>query len=175
MGRYCCVLLLLALPAFCFAQEGAVGEESPFTEEGIQSAEELPAEKGSLFKFEGDLDFSPKSGVYRTVSAEEQNQSIFANAPLWVKDLRRGEIVFFGSFPFTVFFSRTIVDLVRMGQNGWDRRYAPWPFQSAGGVQMDKNQIILTFSVAASASLVIAVIDHLLVRNKRKAAGIGNE
>jgi hypothetical protein len=99
-----------------------------------------------------------------------QSGSIFANSPQWVLDLRRGEIVFFGTLPFTVFFTNTIMGLFRMGQHGWDQRYAPWPFQSAGAVALNNNEIMWRFTVAGSASLLIAIADHLIVRNKRKTA-----
>jgi len=129
-------------------------------------------------KFSGfpeTLAFSPTFELFRPHPAAleqdvKQNQSIFANASQGVKDLRRGEIVFFGSFPFTVFFTRTFMDLFRAAAHNWDTRYAPWPFKSAGAVSMTNNELALMFTVAVSASLVISIVDYLLVRNKRKAA-----
>ncbi|MDR0448135.1 MAG: hypothetical protein LBH07_05660 [Treponema sp.] len=90
-------------------------------------------------------------------------------APQWVKDLRRGEIVFFGSFPFTVFFSATFMDLYRSAANNWDTRYAPWPVKSAGAVTMTTDELKLMFTIAVSASLVISLADHFIVRHRRKA------
>ena len=106
---------------------------------------------------------------------ETQNISIFAGAPLWVKDLRRGEIVFFGTLPFTVFFTRTIMGVFRMRAHDWDQRYAPWPFQPAGAVALDKNELIWMFSIAGAASLVISVTDHFIVRHKRKIAAMDKD
>ena len=87
--------------------------------------------------------------------------------PQWVRDLRRAEIVAFGSFPFTFFLTSTIVDTVRCATNNWDMRYAPWPFKSAGAIDMTWNQQVLTISVAVTSSVVIALVDHIIVRVKR--------
>ena len=158
MRRSCFLLLLAALGSFCFAQVQSGNEPFQFDDPG------------------GHFSFTLTSDAFRPVQMNletEQNQlhtSIFADAPLWVKDLRRGEIVFFGTLPFTVFFTRTILGLFIMGQHNWDQRYAPWPFQSAGAVTMTSKEVLLMFSIAGSASLVISLVDHLIVKNKRKAA-----
>ena len=173
MKVVCWLFLLLLLGMHCFAQTASRGEPLiTFS---------CPAEDtgNTPFRFTGLaelFDFSPGFDMFRTVqmdSESEQTQpleSIFTGAPQWVKDLRRGEIVFFGTMPVTVFFTRTIMGLVRMGQHNWDQRYAPWPFQSAGAVAMTNQELIRMFSIAASVSLVISLADHLVVRNKRKAA-----
>ena len=161
MRRSFCLLLLAALGSLCYAQ----------TQSGNMS-----------FQFDdlgGCFNFTLTSDAFRPVQLNletEQNQpqiSIFENAPQWVKDVRRGEIVFFGTLPFTVFFTRTIMSIFRMGQHNWDRRYAPWPFQPAGAVAMTSNDVLLMFCIAGSASLAISVADFFIVRNKRKA--VNNE
>ena len=160
MKRNCCVLVLFFLASLCIAQEETLNTPFP----------ELSPFAGPDYLFR--LGDSPDSSED---DQETQSQPLFNNSPLWVKDLRRGEIVFFGTLPFTVFFTRTFVDIFRMGMNGWDRRYAPWPLQSAGGVMMNKNELILTYSIAVSVSLVISIVDHFIIRNKRKAAAVLEE
>ena len=124
MKRNCCLLLLFALSSFCVAQ----------------------TQPDNAILYFSDLseyfNFSLISDIFRPMAVSEQNQWIFTNSPQWVKDLRRGEIVFFGTLPFTVFYTRTIMSIIRMGQNNWDPRYAPWPFQSAGAVAMTNNELI---------------------------------
>ena len=88
--------------------------------------------------------------------------------PQWTKDLRRGEIVAIGSFPFTLFFSSFFIDSYRMANNGWDRRYAPWPFKAAGAVNMTRQEQMMTLGIAAGTSVAIAVVDYFIVRHKRK-------
>jgi hypothetical protein len=87
--------------------------------------------------------------------------------PLWAKDLRRGEIVAFGSFPFMYFFSNFGFDTYRWLNNGNDMRYAPWPFNSAGTVGKTTNEKIITLGIAAGGSILIAIIDHGIMRYKR--------
>ena len=87
--------------------------------------------------------------------------------PQWAKDLRRGEIVAFGTFPFTLFFSGFLMDTYRTASNDWDRRYAPFPFTAAGSVSMTQNERLLTLGFAVGGSILIAVVDHLVVRYRR--------
>jgi hypothetical protein len=119
--------------------------------------------------FPGFPDFAPSFSFVRPLqlASEDVTRPIAEGKPQWVKDLRRGEIVAFGSFPFTVFFARTFMDLYRTADHGWDRRYAPWPFKAAGAVGMTDGELALMFTIAVSASLVISVADYLIVRHKR--------
>jgi hypothetical protein len=117
-------------------------------------------------------DFSPSFDVFKPVpladtETDPGDETITAGKPQWVKDLRRAEIVAFGSFPFTLFFTRTFIDLYRTAVNGWDRRYAPWPFKGAGAIAMESNQVKMMFAIAVSASLAISVTDYIIVRYKR--------
>ena len=87
--------------------------------------------------------------------------------PQWARDLRRGEIVAFGSFPFAYFFTNFGVDLYRCGTNGWDRRYAPWPFDAPGSVDKTKQQRIMTIGIAAGGAVLIALVDFGIEMYKR--------
>jgi len=87
--------------------------------------------------------------------------------PLWAKDLRRGEIVAFGSFPFMYFFANFGYDTYRWSNNGNDMRYAPWPFNSAGTVGKTKDEKIITLGIAAGGSILVALIDYGIMRYKR--------
>ena len=88
--------------------------------------------------------------------------------PLWAKDLRRAEIIAFGSYPFAYFLSNFAFDFYRSQQHGWDRRYMPSPFTSAGGIGKTQEEQISTIFVAAGVSVAVALIDHLIMRHKRK-------
>jgi hypothetical protein len=87
--------------------------------------------------------------------------------PLWAKDLRRAEIITFGSFPFTLFFSMIAVDTYQWGTHDWDNRYAPWPIRGAGAVEMSMDQRVLTLGIALGVSVLIATADHIIIRMKR--------
>lgn len=90
--------------------------------------------------------------------------------PQWGKDLRRGEIVAFGAFPFAYFFSNFGVDIYRSARHGWDNRYAPWPFKGQDSISKDKDDRILTIGVAAVTSIAIALVDYSIERYKRRRA-----
>lgn len=87
--------------------------------------------------------------------------------PLWARDLRRAEIVAFGSLPFTVFFSTLAMDSLRYAQHEWDRRYAPWPLKGAGAIEMDESQRIAVFAAGVGAALFVSALDHAIVRLRR--------
>jgi len=96
--------------------------------------------------------------------------------PQWAKDLRRWEIIAFGSFPFTMLFTTTGMDMYRWSDaNGMDmseegRRYAPWPLKSAGAVSMEKEEFETVLKIAACLSIGIAFADLIIVQIKRYKA-----
>ncbi|MDR0540140.1 MAG: hypothetical protein LBG74_06535 [Spirochaetaceae bacterium] len=87
--------------------------------------------------------------------------------PQWAKDLRRGEIIAFGSFPFAWFLTILFTDLARSAAHDWQDIYWPWPLKPEGAVEMSTGEYGITLSIAAGISLIIAVTDHLILRNKR--------
>ena len=87
--------------------------------------------------------------------------------PQWLKDLRRWEIITFGSFPFSMFFTTFGVDMIRWYNNRWDTRYAPWPIKSAGAIAMERREVEVTIAIAAGASIGAAIIDLIIVHVKR--------
>lgn len=101
---------------------------------------------------------------------------VSASSPQWLKDLRRWEIVAFGSIPFTMFTTTFMVDVYRWSQaNGLDfsdegRRYAPWPLKSAGAVAMDGKEVETTLLIAGCLSIAVAVTDLIIVHVKRDRA-----
>ena len=88
--------------------------------------------------------------------------------PQWVKDLRRWEIVTFGSIPFAMFFTTFSVDMFRWSNNNWDTRFAPWPLKSAGAVPMTSNEMEKTITIAAGVSITIGLADLLITQSKRR-------
>ena len=158
MKKKCCLLVLfiLGMGAVCFAQT-----RDADTQDSVESS-----------TIQDDTEVFPLLDMVPQQAEDQQDQNIFANAPQWVRDIRRAEIVLFGTLPFTVFFSRTFMDLYRTASNDWDRRYAPWPFTSAGAVTMTNDELKIMFAIAVSASLAISIADYILVSRKRKAASV---
>jgi hypothetical protein len=117
-------------------------------------------------------DLTDTSGSFST--AAENPEKAVSLTPLWLKDLRRAEIVAFGSFPLSIFWTSFFMDLYRTSSHDWDNRYAPWPFKGAGAVGMTDQEIKTMFTIAISSSLVIAVVDHFIMRYRRSKAGDAN-
>ena len=87
--------------------------------------------------------------------------------PQWSRDLRRGSIVAFGSFPLMYLFANFGFDAYRLAANSWDMRYAPWPFTAAGGVGHTQSEQIRVIGIAAGGAVLVALIDFGIVRHRR--------
>jgi hypothetical protein len=110
--------------------------------------------------------FSPANAKAQTSSSGFD----MTGFPQWAKDLRRGEIVAFGTFPFAYLFTNLTVDTIRYASHDWDRRYAPWPIKSTGSIDLSQKEEFRNLGIAAGSAVLIAVIDHLIVRHKRNKA-----
>jgi len=102
-----------------------------------------------------------------------QDSSDSNGFPQWVKDLRRWEIIAFGTFPFSLVFTSFAMDMIRWNnENGMDfssegRRYAPWPFKPADAVAMSSDEFRRTLFIAAGVSMTAAFVDWFIVRTRR--------
>ena len=118
----------------------------------------------------------PVLGVPAQTSTTEIPTVMESNVPQWVKDLRRWEIVTFGSIPFAMFTATFAMDMYRWQQaNGLDfsdagRRYAPWPLKSAGAIAMTNKEMETTITIAASLSVAVGLADLIIVQVKRAKA-----
>jgi len=99
-----------------------------------------------------------------------------SGSPQWVKDLRRWEIVAFGTIPFAMFTTTFGMDMYRWSRaNNMDfsesgRRYAPWPLKSAGAIAMEPREIETTLIIAASLCVTVAFTDLIITLIKRSNA-----
>jgi len=93
--------------------------------------------------------------------------------PQWVRDMRRWDIITFGVFPFSMFTVTFITEMIRWNEaNGLDfsdegRRYAPWPFKSAGAVEMTNDEHARTILIALGVSMTVALVDLIVVKIKQ--------
>ena len=102
--------------------------------------------------------------------AMNSTQFDMSGFPLWARDLRRAEIIAFGSFPFAYFFANFGFDTYRWANNGWDTRYAPWPINFTGNIEQTQDEKLFTLGIAAGGAILIAVVDHFIMRYKRNLA-----
>ena len=103
------------------------------------------------------------------IHTEDMGSSYFdmSEFPLWARDLRRGEIIAFGAFPFAYFFTNFGYDSYRWSNNSWDNRYAPWPFNTAGTIEKTHEDKIAVIGIAAGLAIVIALVDYGIMRSRR--------
>ncbi len=89
----------------------------------------------------------------------------------FLKALRRGEIVLFGSFPLSLFLCFETYDVYRFFYHDRDIRYAPWPFRRPDAVSYEDKENIGVLLSAISVSLVFAIADYAIGRAlERRAA-----
>ena len=100
------------------------------------------------------------------VEAEDTESEISEPVPYdkeefspWLRDLRRGEIIFFGSYPITLLVSSLAYDGFRLVQNSLILKEDNYSLMTDPLTQNEKIGILLS---AAGVSIVIALIDHLL-------------
>ncbi len=84
--------------------------------------------------------------------------------PRWARDLRRFEIVFFGTVPFSFLYTSAGYSLYRYGSSNWDPSYAP-------AILGNKTPPILTTTekfeivyTAAGVSFAAALLDFIIGR-----------
>ncbi len=96
--------------------------------------------------------------------------------PPLLNTLRRGEILFFGSLPFSFFYTFEVYDVYRFAASGFDPLQAPWPFRAAADIQYSDAEKGWLIASAVVVSLGVAVADFL-VRESRESrrAGAGSD
>jgi hypothetical protein len=84
--------------------------------------------------------------------------------PQWTRDLRRGEIVAFGAFPFMYLFTNLGMDFYRWGSHDWDSNYTPL---RSGTVPKTTDEKLMTLGIAAGGAVCIALVDFGIEYFKR--------
>jgi len=116
--------------------------------------------------------FTPCFQAFAQANQGDSIPGIFdtSDFPQWAKDMRRFDIVAFGSFPFSLFLVTFATDMFRWNNaNGMDfseqgRQYAPWPLKSAGAVGMTSGEIQRTLWLSVGLSVVVALVDLIIVK-----------
>ena len=123
------------------------------------------------------LFFAPLSQAAAQQTDDPPESLVFFDTtgfPQWAKDLRRFDIIAFGTFPFSMFFVNFFYDIYRWNSaNGMDfsaegRLYAPWPFRSAGGINKTNVELRNTIIMSAGLSVVLAIVDLVIHKNRQK-------
>ncbi|MCK5198373.1 MAG: hypothetical protein KAR21_08485 [Spirochaetales bacterium] len=78
------------------------------------------------------------------------------------KDLRRWEIIFFGTIPFSFFYTSFTYDFYRLASNNFDSSYAPAIFGNKTPTVRTNGEKIQIIAFSLSLSAVLAFADYLL-------------
>ncbi len=82
--------------------------------------------------------------------------------PRWAQDLRRFEIVFFGTVPFSFLYSSLGYSLYRYGAHKWDPAYAPAILGNKTPQILTTNEKLEIVYTAVGVSLTAALMDFIL-------------
>jgi len=88
--------------------------------------------------------------------------------PQWLKDLRRAEIIFFGSLPFTLLISLQGYEITRYFINDMDPLYTPWPFRSAQAPAYTFEEQMVVIGSAVIISGLLALTDYIIGKITRR-------
>ena len=89
--------------------------------------------------------------------------------PQWLKDLRRGEIITLGSWPFTLLLTSLGYSLIQVGAHNFDFGYMRNPFSTVGGDYSERETLGLIFT-SLGISVGVGVADFIVAIVKRKKA-----
>ncbi|MCF6334601.1 MAG: hypothetical protein L3J12_02535 [Spirochaetales bacterium] len=82
--------------------------------------------------------------------------------PGWANDLRRGEIIFFGTVPFTFFISTFLYDFYLYNANSFSEEFAPAILGNKTPPVKTKAEKLQIIAVSVSFSAILSVLDYLL-------------
>jgi hypothetical protein len=116
------------------------------------------------------LSLAPSLHGQTGTAAQPSNQFDISGFPQWGKDLRRAEIIAFGTLPFSMFTATFIMDTWRASQHNWDGKYMPWPLKTAGAIEMTGQEHEIVLAAAGMLSITLAVTDLVIVKIKRHKA-----
>jgi len=82
--------------------------------------------------------------------------------PGWAHDLRRGEIIFFGTIPFTFFATDLYFDIYRYASSNFNPDTAPALFGNTTPHVLTKDEKLQIIYISVIFSSFLALIDYLL-------------
>ena len=82
--------------------------------------------------------------------------------PGWALNLRRGEVIFFGTIPFTFFISNLSYDIYQYASNNFDSNFAPALFGNTTPPILTNTEKLQIIAVSVSLSGILTIVDYLL-------------
>ncbi len=85
-----------------------------------------------------------------------------AEFPLWARDLRRFEVVFFGTVPFSFFYASAGYSLYTYASHNWAREYAPAILGNRTPPILTNSEKLQIIGVSLTLSAAAAVVDFCI-------------
>ena len=82
--------------------------------------------------------------------------------PGWAHDLRRAEVIFFGTIPFTFFASGLSYDLYKYASNNFNSDFAPALFGNTTPPVLTNDEKWQLIKISVSLSAFLSLLDYLL-------------
>ena len=87
--------------------------------------------------------------------------------PGWARDLRRFEIVFFGTVPFSFFYATTGYSVYTYAAHNWDSAYAPALLGNRTPPVLTNSEKLQIAGISLSLSAAAAVVDYIIGKIQR--------
>lgn len=105
------------------------------------------------------LIFSGLSYSEESVDYTPYNQSEF---PGWALDLRRFEVVFFGTIPFSFLYTTTGYSIYTYASHNWDSSYAPALLGNKTPPVLTTGEKLQVLTIALGVSATAAIVDFII-------------
>lgn len=161
-SRFIAATILVTFGAGIFAQTTPTGSSSP-TQSASSQSQTTASQAGSAST--GTTSTGTASTAALQAPAVPYSPDEFKG---WMLDLRRFEIIGFGSVPFTLFFTRFGFDSYKYFSNGELPQYAPWPFKKDGAYVPTSDEAKGIALTAIGVSVVFAFIDLAILKLRKK-------
>lgn len=140
------VALMALLPWILFGQTTTSGESTSSTSQPASSSSSQAASSGQPSTSQPSSSGAPQPVPY---SPDE--------FPLWLRQVRRAEVITIGAFPIALLVSSLGYQTVRYAQHGYSRDYSPSLFGNSAQPLSNQEKIgILLGAVGLSASVALA-------------------
>jgi hypothetical protein len=108
--------------------------------------------------------FCAAPAMGQTSSAKERTPAPYEKEefPEWLREIWRAEVVFVGSFPFTLFFTLEGYDTYRYMSKDFNSSYAPWPFRSAAEITYTTEEKTWLLVSALAGAALVSLVDFIL-------------
>lgn len=151
------------------SEETSIPEE---TEESTKKTKEKPAKPKPQVEIP-NANISPDIDDLTDDEARILNRAVREKQelPLWISDIRRAEVITFGSIPFTMLGVSLVTSIIQWGESGFDPNGFPNPLDtSPDTANFSQDEIWRNVGIAAGISLGIGLTDFIVQMVRRAKA-----